>query len=158
MPASLEMIAIVLIVNFVIYLIRVGFDTFYKGRINFGFSRKLAAEKEIADARVKAELVAELLGEWQSFPEETAKLRALSYKAFIWLPSQIAVELSKLLHGDNDAKSVRDIITMTRAHILKGKDKLEWHYIIDFELGEKEAKRKADYIAKKINIKKAGMG
>ncbi|AIR03427.1 hypothetical protein JT31_01965 [Cedecea neteri] len=149
MSDTLKITLIVLIVNFLIYLITVGFETFFKGKINLGFSRKLAAEKEVADARVKAELVAELLGEWQSFPDDTARIRALSYKAFIWLPSDIAIELSKLLHGDKDKKSVRDIIIMTREHILKGKDPLEWTYIIDFALGDKEEERKQKYLAKK---------
>ncbi|WP_041456899.1 hypothetical protein [Pantoea vagans] len=142
MSIEVNTILTVLAVNFVCYLIAVGFDTLYKGKINLGFSRKLARDRERHDARVKAELVADLLGEWNSFPVDRSKLRALSYKAFIWLPSDIANELSKVLNMDNDAKSTREIIMMTREHIYGKKDDLDHNKTITFRLSDEEQKRR----------------
>lgn len=142
MNETVSTILIVLAVNFLWYLLSVGFDTFFKGKINFGFSRKLARDRERHDARVKAELVAELLGEWNSFPVDRAKLRALSYKAFIWLPSEIATELSKALNMDKDAKSSREIIMMTRRHIYDKNDSFDPNKIITFSLSNEERKNR----------------
>ncbi|WP_380177754.1 hypothetical protein [Kalamiella sp. sgz302252] len=134
----------------IFFTIKTLYGSYLTSKINFIFSRKAASQKEAYDSRVKAELLAELLGEWQSFPDETAKIRSLSYKAFLWLPSSVAEELSKLLSGKPDRKSVREVLVLGRQHILNNTDPLPPHLIIDFELGEEEKARQADYALKKV--------
>lgn len=150
MSETLQTTLIVLAINLAWYLISIGFDTFFKGKINFGFSRKLAKEKELYDARIKAEVVAELLAEWQSFPEDTTKLKALSYKAFLWLPKEQAEDLTKILTLDPQAKSIRNYLGDIRNLILKNEETMPNHLIVDFDLGNDAKVRKEKYRVKKI--------
>lgn len=125
-------------------------ESLIRSLVNNIYAKKLAKQKEDFDSRIKADILAELLGEWQSFPESTAKVRTLSYKAFLWLPSNIAEELSKLLSDKPDKKDIRTILSMGRQHILNNTDPLPPHLIIDFELGEEEKARQAEYALKKV--------
>ena len=49
-----------------------------------------------ATKREKAALVAELLAEWVSFPEDKRKLNQLLWEATLWLPEKEAKELNDL--------------------------------------------------------------
>lgn len=66
----------------------------------------------------KVEIIAELLAEWISRPEELTQLNKLTYQAFLWLPDDIAVELSRILSHHGKATSVPDIIVKVRKHLL----------------------------------------
>ena len=67
---------------------------------------ELEAEKTRQQIKFKAELIAELLAEWISNPTELTKLNQLSYLAFLWLPDDIALDLSALLSKTKSARSV----------------------------------------------------
>lgn len=139
-----------IIFQIIFFTIRTLFGSYLTSKVNYIFSRKISVQKEAYDSRVKAEILAEILGEWQTFPDDTAKIRTLSYKAFLWLPSSVAEELSKLLSGKPDRKSVREVLVLGREHILNNSDPLPPHLIIDFELGEEEKARQAAYALKKV--------
>ena len=69
--------------------------------------------------RFKAELIAELLAVWISKPTDLSGLNKLTFQAFLWLPDDIALELSRLLSHHEESKSVNYIIAEVRKHLLK---------------------------------------
>lgn len=78
-------------------------------------------EKNLENQRqnmLKAEIVAELLAEWQHKPTDYKKLRTLTYQAFLWLPDEIAKDLSDLLAHEPNRKDVRDILVAVRRQFL----------------------------------------
>lgn len=68
--------------------------------------------------RQKAALVAELLAEWTSYPNDYKKLNQLTLEAFMWLPKETALKLSDLLSHEQGASSVRDILAEVRTILL----------------------------------------
>ncbi|MEK0167954.1 hypothetical protein [Pseudescherichia vulneris] len=104
----------------------------------------LKAQKRDRDyqTRLRAELVAELLAEWTSPNEDLKKLRELTFKAFLWLPKDVAEKLSELLsHKQGD---IRTVLSQVREILLEeDKDnKLDPLMIITFEQTPKETEIK----------------
>ncbi|MEV4591815.1 hypothetical protein [Enterobacter ludwigii] len=101
-------------------------------------AEKRAHEHQI---RLKAELVAELMAEWISSGPDRKKLRELTNKAFLWLPKDIALELSELM-GENSDLRVVDVLVKVRDHLQeKPEDKnLDPDEVIYFPLTEHEKK------------------
>jgi hypothetical protein len=93
--------------------------------------KKIEDDKVRQQIRFKAELIAELLAVWISYPEDLTKLNQLSFQAFLWLPDDIALDLSNLLAKTNDAKSVPVIIAEVRKHLL-GPTDINGEHIITF--------------------------
>ncbi|WP_324021819.1 hypothetical protein GC090_20110 (plasmid) [Pantoea sp. JZ29] len=86
----------------------------------------------------KAVLVADLLAEWVSHPQDKRKLRQLTNEAFLWLPSKLATELSKVLADRDDALDYRQLMTLLRKHLLGNKDDFETYRFIVYPLTEHE--------------------
>ena len=104
----------------------------------------LKAQKRDRDyqTRLRAELVAELLAEWTSPNEDLKKLRELTFKAFLWLPKDVAEKLSELLsHKQGD---IRTVLSQVREILLEeDKDnKLDPLMIITFDHTPKETEIK----------------
>lgn len=77
------------------------------------------------DRKEKIELVAELIGEYMKTPvgeimarEQRLLLNKLSFKATLWLPADLAIELSKRLQNQPDAKSPFELVLMARKALL----------------------------------------
>lgn len=99
--------------------------------------RQLGEQKEI---RFKAELVAELLAEWINNNEDRQKLNELSYKAFLWLPAEVAEQLSnELAHAEN-RQGIRKILIETRKHLLGASDPLTEDKVISFPVSKTDMK------------------
>jgi hypothetical protein len=96
--------------------------------------RVIEAEKNRQQIKFKAELIAELLSLWISYPEDLTKLNQLSYQAFLWLPDDIALDLSNLLARADDAKSVPAIVAEVRKHLL-GDTSVSAEHVITFMIG-----------------------
>jgi len=99
--------------------------------IKHEYDKKLEQLKNEISARNRAVLVAELISEWIDCPKERVKLNRLTFEAFLWLPENVARELSKALAHDPSAKDIRAILLMVRHHLL-GEDGLEAPEIIVF--------------------------
>jgi hypothetical protein len=93
--------------------------------------KKIEEEKNRQLIRFKAELIAELLAVWASNPEDLTKLNQLSYQAFLWLPDDIALDLSNLLSHAEDSKSVPALVAAVRKHLL-GKTDVTGEHIVSF--------------------------
>lgn len=104
--------------------------------IKHGFDKRLSEIEHNRVVRVKAELVAELLSEWINKNDDKQKLNELTFKAFLWLPPEIASELSAILNHDETAPNVRAIIDKVRKHLLGDNDSLKEHQVIVFPINK----------------------
>jgi hypothetical protein len=93
--------------------------------------KKIEEEKNRQLIRFKAELIAELLAVWVSKPEDLTRLNQLSYQAFLWLPDDIALDLSNLLAHAENAKSVPALVAAVRKHLL-GQTVVTGEHIVSF--------------------------
>ena len=73
-----------------------------------------------------------MLYEWLSKDVDYQKLNELTFKAFLWLPKELADDLSSTLSHKNDAPDVRDLLDKVRKHLLGKSDRLESYKIIVF--------------------------
>ncbi|MFJ5437871.1 hypothetical protein ACIPT2_08375 [Pectobacterium brasiliense] len=138
---TLELISI--IINLILLLVILCSKTFVqswvKSSVNETFSIRSEDRAKDYQKRMKAELMAELMAEWLSPSEDRKKLRELTFKAFLWLPKDIAEELSGVLsHKSGD---FRKLIGMVREHLLEeeiASEKLDYINVIGFGLTPKE--------------------
>ncbi|SFN24927.1 hypothetical protein SAMN05660413_00025 [Salegentibacter flavus] len=100
--------------------------------IKHTYDRQLEDYKNIISTRTKAALIAEVMAEWLSFPEDHKHLNKLSFEAFLWLPKGIAEDLSDLLNHKPTAKSTREILGAVRIHLLGEEQKIDPNDIIHF--------------------------
>lgn len=72
------------------------------------------------EIRRKAEQVAKLLALWIERPLEKEELNRLTFECFLWLPDDIAQDLSKLFnYKEEDSITVRSVLFKIRQHLLK---------------------------------------
>jgi len=90
------------------------------------------------EVRMKSALLAELMAEWMSTPQDRKKLRQLTNEAFLWLPQELAKELSKVLSHDPSTIGYRNFMKKVRVHLLGDDDGLEPSDIITFHLTKHE--------------------
>ena len=72
------------------------------------------------------------MSEWLKKKTDYAKLNELSFKSFLWLPSDIALDLSNALSHQKDAPDVREIIWKVRKHLLGDENEIDSQSIIIF--------------------------
>ena len=83
-------------------------------------------KKEIDFEKTKLEksaLVAELLSEWKSKPEDKTKLNRLLWEASLWLPDEEAININNLLAHETDI-TLKQMIIKIRNLIHKKETKL----------------------------------
>jgi hypothetical protein len=103
-----------------------------KAKIKHQYDLVIENYKNDLIKKQKAALVAELIAEWLSYPENFKKLNQLTLEAFMWLPHETALDLSKLLSADKDSPQLRDIIEHVREIILGPEEKIDSNSIILF--------------------------
>lgn len=96
------------------------------------YARQQANESHQREIRMKAALIGELLAEWLSKKEDRTKLNQLTFEAFIWLPKDIAIDLSNLLSHNENRTSTRDVLGRVRKLLLPNDD-LDHQKIIVFK-------------------------
>lgn len=106
--------------------------------IKHQYDKMLEDYKTLQIQRQKAALVAELIAEWISFPEDRKRLNQLTLEAFMWLPKATASKLSQLLTLAQGAPNVRDIVEEVREIILGEDEKIDPQSIILFPPEEKK--------------------
>ncbi|WP_148296206.1 hypothetical protein [Methylophilus sp. OH31] len=89
------------------------------------YDRQLEVYKRELDRKQKIELVSELLAEWIKYSsyevmpkDHRTKLNNLSFQACLWLPSDLAKELSKALQLRPEAKTIFEILLLARKLLL----------------------------------------
>ena len=95
-----------------------------KASIEQEYKKQFEFFKRELDQKQKVELVADLLAEYMKTPhgetvtrEQRTLLNKLSLQASLWLPSELAIELSKRLQNRPDAKTPFDIILIARREL-----------------------------------------
>ena len=102
----------------------------YSTKINY--DRLLEDYKSVQLKRQKAVLVAELLAEWISHPEDVKKLNQLTFEAFIWLPKETALKLSDLLSHKSNLITIREVLAEVRTILLGEEETINPDSIIAF--------------------------
>ncbi|WCM88176.1 hypothetical protein [Acidovorax sp. NCPPB 3576] len=102
-------------------LAKTWFETRVKASIEHEYKKQFELFQRQLNQQQKIELVAELLGESLATPfgetvtrEQRTKLNKLSLQASLWLPPELAIELSKLLQNQPDAKSPFHLVLIAR--------------------------------------------
>ena len=101
--------------------------------IKHEYDKKLSNIDHERDIQLKAELIADLLSEWISKDIDYQRLNDLTFKAFLWLPPELANDLSNSLNHQKDAPDVRELIVKVRKHLLGQKDTFVAHNVIVFK-------------------------
>lgn len=113
--------------------------TWIEKRIEFSiqheYDKKLSKFENDLEVRVRAELVADLMAEWIKDTKDLDyhRLNQLSFQAFLWLPPQLARDLSNTLNHKPGSDDLRSIIQKVRKHLLGESDNLEAHQVIVFK-------------------------
>jgi uncharacterized protein YehS (DUF1456 family) len=130
---------LVLVLSIVIFFLRNWIERRIQYSVKNHYEKNLLEFKNKQEIRLKAELVADLFAEWLRDEKEIDyyRLNLLSFQAFLWLPSHIASELSKVLsHQTNGNVDVRTVLFQIRNHLLEnekeGDAKLTKNEIITF--------------------------
>ncbi|MDK2375267.1 hypothetical protein [Serratia fonticola] len=98
----------------------------------------LENQKRQHEIRMKSALIAELMSEWISRSQDRKKLRQLTNEAFLWLPCDLATELSKVLSHEDDALAYRVFMNKIRKYLLGEQDQLEDYRFITWKLTPSE--------------------
>lgn len=106
-----------------------------KASIEHEYKKQFELFERELDRKEKVELVAELLAEYMRIPQgedmprdQRSLLNKLSFKTTLWLPPELAIELSKRLQNQPDAKSPFDLVLMAR-RVLIGDSALGPQYV-----------------------------
>jgi len=86
--------------------------------IEHAYNVRLEGIREDIAVKNRAALVADLLSEWLSRPKDSTKLNRLTFEAYLWLPRNIADDLSRRLANQADAPDVRTLLGQVRKHLL----------------------------------------
>ena len=109
-----------------IFLLRTWLSARITNSIKSEYDRQLEVYKRGLDRKQKIELVSELLAEWIKHPkgepipkDQRTKLNKLSFQTSLWLPTELAVELNKVLQLRDNAKSIFEILLLARKLLLE---------------------------------------
>ncbi|WFE69542.1 hypothetical protein P8S54_04380 [Thiomicrospira sp. R3] len=130
--ALLNSLSTVVLMLILVFLSRTWIEKRIQYSIKHEYDRKLSEIEHSREIRIKAELVADLLAEWINKNEDKQKLNELTFKAFLWLPPELASELSNALSHKDEASNVREIINKVRKHLLGDDDSLKDHEVTVF--------------------------
>lgn len=105
------------------YIFREWFKTRLKASIKHEYDLKILEVQRQKEIRLKGEIVSELLAQWirKNGKIDYHELNKLSFQAFIWLPKEIAEELSISLEKKPGAQDLRVLIKNIRTY-LQGTD------------------------------------
>jgi hypothetical protein len=115
------------------------FEARVKASIEHEYKKQFEVFSRDLDRKEKVELVADLMAEFLKVPkgerldrEQRLLLTRLSFRASLWLPGELAIELSKRLQNGPDAKSPFEILLMARK-LLIGDESLGVEHITHWE-------------------------
>jgi uncharacterized protein with von Willebrand factor type A (vWA) domain len=116
-------VSTVAILGFVVYISRSWIIERLKASIKHEYDLKMLEVESQKEIRLKGEIVAELLAEWirKGGKLDYHQLNKLSFQAFVWLPKELAEELSNSLAHRPGSQDVRTLIKNVRTY-LQGED------------------------------------
>lgn len=119
-----SVIASTLAFSIVVFMARKWIEARLKSSIEFEYKKQFELFQRQLDRQKKIELVAELMAEFIKIPageplprDHRHLLNKLSFQASLWLPSDLAIQLSKRLQNQPDAKSPFELILLARQQL-----------------------------------------
>jgi len=112
------------------------FEARITSAIQHEYDKKILELETTRDIRLKSEIIAELVSEWIGKKDEYAEykeLNRLSFQAFLWLPAELAEELSNTLSHQKSSDDIRTILIKVRKHLLDKTDNLKPEDVIVFK-------------------------
>ncbi|WP_339605556.1 hypothetical protein [Vibrio sp. B1-2] len=112
-------VSTVTLLAIVAYLCRSWLIERLKASIKHEYDLKMLEVESQKEIRLKGEIVAELLAEWirKGQKLDYHQLNKLSFQAFIWLPKDLAEELSNSLAQKPGSQDVRQLIKNIRTYL-----------------------------------------
>lgn len=112
-------VSTVTLLGIVAYLCRSWLIERLKASIKHEYDLKMLEVESQKEIRLKGEIVAELLAEWirKGQKLDYHQLNKLSFQAFIWLPKDLAEELSNSLAHKPGSQDVRQLIKNIRTYL-----------------------------------------
>ncbi|WP_052035788.1 hypothetical protein, partial [Vibrio proteolyticus] len=106
-----------------------------KASIKHEYDLKLAEVEHQREMRLKGEVVAELLAQWLRAEKELDyyQLNKLAFQAFVWLPEDLAKDLSESLAHKLGSDDVRALVKKVRSHLQGSVDGFEQSKVIVFQ-------------------------
>lgn len=122
------------LLGIVAYLCKTWLITKLRGAIKFDYDLKMLEVESQKEIRLKGEIVAELLAEWirNNGNLDYHQLNKLSFQAFLWLPKDLAKELSNSLDRKPGSLDVRQLIKNIRTYLQDEDDGFESRDVIVF--------------------------
>lgn len=116
-------VSTVAILGFIVYICRAWLIERLKASIKHEYDLKMLEVESQREIRLKGEIVAELLAEWirKNGKLDYHQLNKLSFQAFVWLPKDLAEELSNSLSHQPGSQDLRCLIKNIRTY-LQGED------------------------------------
>jgi len=121
--AIISSVSTISILGLVGYIFRSWITERLKASIKHEYDLKILEVQRQKEIRLKSEIVSELLAQWirKNGKLDYHELNKLSFQAFIWLPKDIAEELSNSLAHKPGAQDLRALIKNIRTY-LQGED------------------------------------
>ena len=117
------------------YLCRIWIANRLRWSIKHEYDIKMLEVESQKEIRLKGEVVADLLAEWirKNGKLDYHQLNKLTFQAFLWLPKELAEDLSNCLSHKPGAKDVRNILIDIRTHLHGKNDGLQSKDVIVFD-------------------------
>jgi hypothetical protein len=133
--AALGSISTVAILGFIVFISRSWIIERLKASIKHEYDLKILEVEAQREMRLKGEIVAELLADWirTGHKLDYHQLNKLSFQAYIWLPKQLAEDLSNSLAHVQGSKDVRSLLKEIRVYLQGEDDGLASRHVIVFE-------------------------
>jgi hypothetical protein len=133
--AALSSISTVAILSFIVFVSRTWLIERLKASINHEYDLKILEIEAQKEIRLKGEIVAELLAEWirTDHKLDYHQLNKLSFQAYIWLPKQLAEDLSNSLAHVKGSKDVQSLLKEIRVYLQGEDDGLASKHAIVFD-------------------------
>ncbi|MFC7461582.1 hypothetical protein [Hydrogenophaga defluvii] len=110
--------------SLIAFLGRTWIEARVRGSINQQYKTQFELFQRSLNRKEKVAIVAQLLAEYMKTPygetierEQRTLLNRLSLEATLWLPSELALEISKRLQNAPDAKTPFELIVLARHHL-----------------------------------------
>lgn len=121
--------------GFVGYIFRSWILERLKASIKHEYDLKMLEVESQREIRLKGEIVAELLAEWikKNGKLDYHQLNRLSFQAYLWLPKELAEDLSNSLAHKQGSKDVRSLLKEIRTYLQGEDDGLASRHVIVFD-------------------------
>lgn len=131
----LSSVSTVAILGFAAFIFRSWIVERLKASIKHEYDLKILELERQKEIRLKGEIVSELLAEWirKNGSLDYHQLNKLSFQAFVWLPKELAEELSSSLSHKPGAQDLRVIVKNLRTYLQGQDDGLKAKDIIVFD-------------------------